>query len=48
MLGEEINIVRSITHKDKLSKFYRCQRQSKSEPKGSVKCCHFWVWDTGA
>ena len=20
-----------------------CQRQSKSEPKGSVKCCHFWV-----
>ena len=20
-----------------------CQRQSKSEPKGSVKCCHFGV-----
>jgi hypothetical protein len=21
----------------------RCQRQSKSEPKGSAKCYHFWV-----
>jgi hypothetical protein len=21
----------------------RCQRQSKSEPKGSAKCCHFGV-----
>jgi len=21
----------------------RCQRQSKSEPKGRAKCCHFWV-----
>jgi hypothetical protein len=20
-----------------------CQRQSKSEPKGRAKCCHFWV-----
>ena len=25
MLGKEINTVRSITHKDKLSKFYRSQ-----------------------
>ena len=22
---------------------YECQRQSKSEPKGRAKCCHFWV-----
>jgi hypothetical protein len=25
-----------------------CQRQSKSEPKGSAKCCRFWVWSIAA
>jgi zinc transporter ZupT len=25
-----------------------CQRQSKSGPKGSAKCCHFWVWSIAA
>jgi hypothetical protein len=23
--------------------YQQCQRQSKSEPKGSAKCCHFGV-----
>ena len=23
---------------------YQCPRQSKSGPKGSAKCCHFWGW----
>jgi hypothetical protein len=26
----------------------RCQRQSKSEPKGSAKCCHFGVGEIAA
>jgi len=25
-----------------------CQRQSKSEPKGSAKCCHFGVGEIAA
>jgi hypothetical protein len=25
-----------------------CQRQSKSEPKGSAKCCHFGVSEIAA
>jgi hypothetical protein len=28
--------------------FADCQRQSKSEPKGSAKCCHFGVGEIAA
>jgi type I restriction-modification system DNA methylase subunit len=31
-----------------IAEFQCCQRQSKSEPKGSAKCCHFGVSEIAA
>ena len=33
---------------DRSSQHYSCQRQSKSEPNGSAKCCHFGVGEIAA
>ena len=40
---EDLLHERGIDISHETVRFWWCQRQSKSEPKGSAKCCHFGV-----
>jgi hypothetical protein len=48
--GQDINEYVQVksTEGDSKWNLTECQRQSKSEPKGSAKCCHFGVGEIAA